>query len=261
MKMKTCQRGHIYSEEKRQCPVCQRASVKAYKKRHPEQAVKYRKTHKDVRNQQSFRYRKRHPEKMKESCADWKRRNALYGIWVGMKERCYNPEHISYANYGGRGVMICPEWLGDDGYQNTVTDIPPRPSPRHTLDRINGRLGYSKENCKWSTSKEQVLNRSLTALVTICGVTKSKSEWARQIGISFTSFDLRIKMGWEEGKLLQPVNPNRQRNLGIRRRLENAVVKMFQVIGDVDYEGKEEIIQLLEDAELFSVATKGNIDG
>jgi len=68
-------------------------------------------------------------------------------------------------------------------------------------------------------------------------------------------------MGWEEGKLLQPVNPNRQRNLGIRRRLENAVVKMFQVIGDVDYEGKEEIIQLLEDAELFSVATKGNIDG
>lgn len=85
---------------------------------------------------------------------------AEYTSWLGMKKRCYNEKNISYKNYGARGVTVCDRWL--NSFEAFFEDMGPKPSKDHSLDRIdNNKLidGYSKENCRWATWSEQMLNR------------------------------------------------------------------------------------------------------
>ena len=259
--MKTCRRGHVYSDERKQCPVCAKANNRMRYQRDREKriraSVEYYKQHKDKKKEQYLRYKEKYPERIVPW--DWKKfkkDNPLHSIWSGMKSRCDNPNDSEYANYGGRGITVSDEWSKRGGYKRFAADMGSRPSARHTLDRIDNNLGYSKENCKWSTRKEQGSNRRVSALVTIFGVTKTKSEWAQDLGLSHTGFNNRIKRGWTEERLLEMVHKKYQSPLGTRRRLEDAVVLMFQVLGDADYNGREEIVQLLKEIGLFSVATK-----
>ena len=82
----------------------------------------------------------------------------LYNIWTGMKQRCYYQKHKDYHNYGGRGITICKEWLTDfinfynwalsNGYRDDLT-----------IDRKDVNGNYTPDNCKWSTWREQSLNK------------------------------------------------------------------------------------------------------
>lgn len=83
------------------------------------------------------------------------RRTSTYQCWADMKSRCLNPEHKVFSYYGGRGIAVCDKWLHFMGFYEDMGDKP----EGLTLDRINNDKGYSKENCKWSTRKEQLLNR------------------------------------------------------------------------------------------------------
>lgn len=87
----------------------------------------------------------------------------LYRIWAGMKDRCYRPKHVHYKHYGGRGITICDEWLHDftafrDWALKTGYD---ESAPRGvcTIDRIDNDKGYSPDNCRWVTMKEQRHNQ------------------------------------------------------------------------------------------------------
>ena len=66
----------------------------------------------------------------------------LYGIWSGIKDRCYNINDPAYINYGGRGINMCVEWLND--FAQFAKDVGDRPSEEYTLDRVDNNLGYQK---------------------------------------------------------------------------------------------------------------------
>ncbi len=88
-----------------------------------------------------------------------------YNIWISMKMRCMNENSKDYARYGGLGIKICDKWLNFENFYHDMGD----PKTGESIDRINGSLGYFKENCRWATSKQQSRNRKTTTVVEYMG--------------------------------------------------------------------------------------------
>jgi len=80
-----------------------------------------------------------------------------YHIWEGIKGRCLNANNKDYYNYGERGIKVCLTW--QDSFEVFLKDMGLRPSKLHSIDRIDNAKGYSKDNCKWATKKEQSRNK------------------------------------------------------------------------------------------------------
>lgn len=121
----------------------------------------------------------------------------LYREWAQMKGRCYYPKYINYDCYGERGITVCDEWKNDFScfmkwaLDNGYTD-------ELTLDRIDNDKGYSPDNCRWITGKEQANNRRNNHYVTYNGITKTISQWSEITGIDYGCLKSRItKLGWD----------------------------------------------------------------
>lgn len=122
-----------------------------------------------------------------------------HNSWNGMLQRCENPNDPRYRDYGGRGVAVCSEWHDFQGFWNDMADSY---SEGLTIDRIDVNGNYCKENCKWSTQKEQANNRRNNHLLSFDGTTQTISQWADALGIKYDTLFTRIKRGWSAERAL-----------------------------------------------------------
>lgn len=114
-------------------------------------------------------------------------RTQEYKIWCGIVQRTTNQQAKTYQRYGARGISLCPRWTR---YENFIADMDRRPSPTHSIDRMDFNGNYTPENCRWATRQEQSRNRADRRPLTIDGVTKLLCEWAEISGVN-------IKTIWE----------------------------------------------------------------
>ena len=118
-----------------------------------------------------------------------------YRAWNDLKQRCLNPKNKSYHNYGGRGITVCDRWQGENGYNNFIQDMGPRPEGT-SIDRINNDLGYFPANCRWATQEEQALNKRTNHRLTYNGESLTIKEWSDKLGIPITTIAKRITSGF-----------------------------------------------------------------
>lgn len=86
----------------------------------------------------------------------------IYEAWRRIKDRCYNHKKDGYNRYGGRGIQVCDEWLGDNGFNNFYHwAIQNGYSEDLEIDRIDNDGNYCPENCRWVTKKVNMRNRSV----------------------------------------------------------------------------------------------------
>lgn len=117
-----------------------------------------------------------------------------YAAWQAMKNRC-DPRHVFYRHYGGRGITICARWL--ESFENFLADVGPRPSPAHSLDRINNDGNYEPSNVRWATQTEQVRNRRGMKLYEFKGERLVLPEIAARTGVPCDRLRQRIiRYGW-----------------------------------------------------------------
>lgn len=95
--------------------------------------------------------------KMKHGHTSRSQYSSEYTAWASMKRRCYYEKEDSYPLYGGRGIQVCDRWL--HGFDNFLEDMGIKPSPTHSIDRIDVNGNYEPSNCKWSTSFDQARNQ------------------------------------------------------------------------------------------------------
>lgn len=126
-----------------------------------------------------------------------------HNAWTGMKQRCHNPRNKMYKHYGARGVTVCDRWR--DSFENFLADMGPRPSAKHSIDRINVNGQYAPENCRWALAEIQANNRTDNHIVVYQGQRVSLSEAERLSGVSQKNLYYRSKKGWVGDKLFAPV--------------------------------------------------------
>lgn len=117
----------------------------------------------------------------------------LYDSYLKMKGRCYNVKRKDYERYGGRGIIVCDRWL--ESFDNYYEDMGNKPSPNHSVDRIDNNGNYEPSNCKWSTYAEQNRNRRDSFWVEHGGKRMVISDWAKLLGIDRGSIKARLKKG------------------------------------------------------------------
>lgn len=106
-----------------------------------------------------------------------------YWAWQAMRQRCQNPKSNYFHYYGARGITVSERW---NKFENFIADMGRKPTPQHTLERVDNNSGYCASNCIWGTWQEQSRNTRRTRLVTINGVTKCLKDWCVELGQIYT---------------------------------------------------------------------------
>lgn len=140
-----------------------------------------------------------------------------YGIWYMMMSRCHDPRCRRYADYGGRGIVVCDRWRygggGLSGFQCFTLDLGLRPSPFHLLERLRNDGPYSPENCCWATAIDQGNNKRNNLVLEHDGRCLTLAQWARETGLKGSTIRRRLLGGWSVARALtQSVGASLPRN-------------------------------------------------
>lgn len=119
-----------------------------------------------------------------------------YRTWRHILSRCKNPNVSSYKNYGGRGIRVCQSW--DSSFKAFLEDMGFKPTPRHTIERINNDGNYEPSNCRWLPQPQQAHNRRNNKNIIFNGKALCLTEWSRLLGGKDNLVSDRLKLGWSE---------------------------------------------------------------
>lgn len=125
----------------------------------------------------------------------------VYKLWVGIKDRCLNPDNKAYHRYGGRGITMAREWVND--FAAFQAAVGPRPKGA-TLDRIDNSKGYEPNNVRWTTHKVQANNRETNVVLTYNNMTMTLAQWADYLGWKYGLLASRWKKGLRGDDLFAP---------------------------------------------------------
>ena len=134
-----------------------------------------------------------------------KYKTRLNCIYNGMKTRCYNSNEGIYKNYGGRGITVCEEWLNNERIGKSTKwwiafkkwALSNGYSDNLTIDRIDVNKGYSPDNCRWVSMKEQNNNRRSNHFITYKGKTQTLAQWCEELNLEYSVVAARLcKLNW-----------------------------------------------------------------
>jgi len=132
-----------------------------------------------------------------------------YRAWATIKRKCLNSKDKRYPDYGGRGITVCDRWL--NSFENFIEDMGMKPTPIHSIDRINNNGNYEPSNCRWATPKEQARNTRFNRTIEYKGDTMCISEIAEKYGMSHLTLRSRLSSGWSvERALSTPIGNYRK---------------------------------------------------
>jgi len=121
-----------------------------------------------------------------------------YKAWNAMLQRCHNPKNKRYAQYGGRGIVVCEAWRHD--FLAFLSHIGPRPTAKHSIGRIDNDKPYEPGNVRWETGKQQMRNRTVTRYFEVDGKQVSLAELAERYGLPSNTLRNRLLKGWPQDK-------------------------------------------------------------
>jgi hypothetical protein len=118
-----------------------------------------------------------------------------FSVWKGIKYRCYDKTCKSFSDYGARGIKMSEAWMD---FAQFLKDMGKRPTPNHTIERIENDKGYCAENCKWITKSEQAWNKRNNRMIEYKGHRKCVAQWAFEHGLRIGTVHQRLQYGWDE---------------------------------------------------------------
>lgn len=148
-----------------------------------------------------------------------------YTAWMNMRQRCNSSYGISYRNYGARGILVCAEWNND--FDKFVEDMGKSPGDGYSLDRIDNNKGYSKENCRWLDKISQNNNRRDNIFIEYNGKNQTVSQWAAELGVSFSLLYKRLGRGWNIEKIMTKPKLKRNKNTFIEYNGETLTLQQW----------------------------------
>lgn len=113
-----------------------------------------------------------------------------FEIWMGMNRRC---QDLNEPRYGGRGIRVCDRWA--ESFEAFLADVGPRPSPQHSIDRIDNDGHYEPGNVRWATRKQQARNTSRTRRVWLDGKIVAQADAAEVLGVSPATITRMVQRG------------------------------------------------------------------
>lgn len=129
---------------------------------------------------------------------------SIYKIRTQIIQRCHNPNSYAYQGYGGRGISVCQSWR--DSFEAFLEDMGPRPSPQHSIDRIDNDGNYEPGNVRWATAHEQLLNRRNNRRFHVNGDYLTMGELCAKHSCNENTVEKRLRLGWSiEDALFIPV--------------------------------------------------------
>lgn len=129
-----------------------------------------------------------------------------FTAWSAMKLRCSPKNKNTLKHYAARGIKICNRWLeaNGQGFLNFLADMGERPSPLHSLDRVDNDGDYCPENCRWATRSQQTRNRRCGLYLEYNGKRQTLADWAEEMDIRYSVVFQRYKLGLPPHEILDP---------------------------------------------------------